>query len=190
MVETLSGGLMRRADIARGLLHGPSVLLLDEPSTGLDPAARLELTAHLRRLCEVSRTTILITTHLLEEAEAADRIAILNRGTLVAEGAPDELKAEIGADVIWVRTPDPEDLRAKVSERFDVEGAVIEGRLRLEQESGHAFIPKLCEAFQGAVREVTLAPPSLGDVFLKRTGHAFVDPPAAPEPTHGRRRKR
>jgi ABC-2 type transport system ATP-binding protein len=173
LVETLSGGLQRRADLARGLLHGPSVLLLDEPSTGLDPVARRELWEHLDGLRKDAGTTVLLTTHILEEADGCDQVAILDRGKLVAAGTPDALKAEIGADVITNTADDAAAVAKVLKERFNAEPTISEGRVRLEREEGHAFIPQLFQAFPDGIREVTLKQPTLEDVFFRRTGHRF-----------------
>ncbi|HWP85228.1 MAG TPA: ATP-binding cassette domain-containing protein [Terriglobia bacterium] len=172
-VETLSGGQRRRVEIAKGLLHRPGLLLLDEPSTGLDPGARRLLWEYLRSLQAEDGVTLLLTTHLLEEAEKCDRLGILDRGRLVALGPPEVLKAEVGGEVIWVDTPDPAGLGIRVRERFRLEGSVIGGKFRFEHPRGHEFIPTLVEAFPGEIRAVRLSRPSLEDVFIRRTGRAF-----------------
>ncbi len=172
-VESLSGGLMRRAEIAKGLLHRPRLLLLDEPSTGLDPGARSDLWNHLRDLREREAVTILLTTHLMEEAERCDRLAILSRGAIVAAGTPRTLKAEIGGDVISIASPDPEGLRAEVDRIFGGGAAVVDGTVRLERARGHELIPRIVEAFPGRVDSVTIGRPTLLDVFIHKTGHRF-----------------
>src|SRR5262249_39102934 len=116
-VDRLSGGLMRRAEIAKGLLHRPRILLMDEPSTGLDPGARQDLWGLLRELRERSGTPILLTTHLMEEAERCDHLAILSAGALVAEGAPRDLTAEIGGEVIVITTPAPREVSALIEKQ-------------------------------------------------------------------------
>jgi len=172
-VEDLSGGLMRRAEIAKGLLHRPRLLLLDEPSTGLDPGARNDLWEHLLDLRSRHGVTVLLTTHLMEEAERCDRIAILSQGTIVACGAPRALKAEIGGDVIANATPDPAGLRGDVERRFGAPVSVFGGTVRLERPRGHELIPALVDAFPGRIDSITIGHPTLLDVFIHKTGHRF-----------------
>ncbi|MDZ7268711.1 MAG: ATP-binding cassette domain-containing protein [candidate division KSB1 bacterium] len=173
LVENLSGGLRRRVELAKSLLHQPALLLLDEPSTGLDPGARRELWDLLRHLQISEGVTVLLTTHLLEEAEKCDRLAILDAGRLVALGTPEELKARIGGDVIMLDSPQPELLRMRCRELFQIEATVVDGRLRLERDRGHEFVPKLIEAFPGRITSLTIGKPTLEDVFIKETGHQF-----------------
>lgn len=171
--ETFSGGMQRRLELAKGLLHGPRVLLLDEPTTGLDPGARRDLWQYLRILRDQERVTVLVTTHLMEEAERCDRLAILNEGKLVALGTPAELKREIGGDVIVLETGDPESLAARIRQRFSIEVRVIDNQVRIEKDHGHRFVTDLVEAFPGEIDAVSIAKPSLEDVFIRRTGHRF-----------------
>jgi ABC-2 type transport system ATP-binding protein len=171
LVETLSGGLKRRVEVAKGLLHKPKLLLLDEPSTGLDPGARRDLWDYLGELKKSERMTIIVTTHLMEEAEKCDRVAILNEGNLVALGTPAALKSEIGGDVISVETPNPEGLRGEIEKKFSARAQVVDGVLRIERANGHEFIPQLVSAFPGQITSVTLGKPTLEDVFVKHTGH-------------------
>ena len=172
-VETLSGGLRRRAELAKGLLHHPQVLLLDEPSTGLDPGARADLWEYLTRLRQTSGTTIVLTTHLLDEAERADRIAILHQGRTVALDTPANLRAQVGGDSITITTDDPTALAAAIAERFQVPARALEGSVRLELPEGHLWVPRLVEAFGAQVEAITLGKPTLEDVFIARTGHRF-----------------
>ena len=176
MVETLSGGQKRRIELAKGLIHSPSVLLLDEPSTGLDPGARMDLWNYLRILRDEQGVTILVTTHLMEEAEHCDRLAILNAGKLVAHGSPAELKAQIGGDVVQFEARDPEVAKALadgIAQKFGVAPAVVGNAVRVEREHGHRFLAEVMEAFPGAVESVSVSKPSLEDVFIQRTGHRF-----------------
>jgi ABC-2 type transport system ATP-binding protein len=173
LVETLSGGLMRRAEIAKGLLHRPRLLLLDEPSTGLDPGARADLWDQLLQLREQDGVTVLITTHLMEEAERCDRLAILSRGRLVACGAPRALKAEIGGDVIAIACADPAALAADLERRFGGPVSIVDGTVRLERPRAHEMIPRIVDAFPGRIDSVTIGHPTLLDVFIRRTGHRF-----------------
>lgn len=172
-VETFSGGMQRRLELAKGLLHRPSVLLLDEPTTGLDPGARRDLWQYLRILRDQERVTILVTTHLMEEAERCDRLAILSHGNLVAMGTPAELKQEIGGDVILLDTPDPQKLAGRIGARFAVETSVLDNQVRIEREAGHRFVPEIVEAFPGEVTAISVSKPTLEDVFIRRTGHRF-----------------
>src|SRR5450631_411807 len=171
--ETFSGGMQRRLELAKGLLHHPSVLLLDEPTTGLDPGARRDLWQYLRILRDEERVTVIVTTHLMEEADRCDRLAILNEGKLVALGTPAELKQEIGGDVILLDTPNADSLAQRIRERFHVDAKVLEGQIRLEKTNGHRFITDVVEGFPGEIEAVSISKPSLEDVFIRRTGHKF-----------------
>jgi len=171
--ETFSGGMQRRMELAKGLLHHPSVLLLDEPTTGLDPGARRDLWQYLAILRDEEHVTVLVTTHLMEEAERCDRLAILNEGRVVALGTPDELKHEIGGDVIVLDAKDPESLAARIRERFQVDVQVLQDQVRIEREQGHRFITDVVEAFPGEIEAISVSKPTLEDVFIHRTGHRF-----------------
>jgi ABC-2 type transport system ATP-binding protein len=171
--EKLSGGLRRRIELAKGLLHRPEVLLLDEPTGALDPGARIDFWQTLRRIREEAGVTVLCTTHLIEEAGRCDRICILDRGRLVAFDAPDALKSRIGGEVVTIASSDPEALCRDLEERFGGQPRVVGGRVRLEREDGPAFFPELFAAFPGRIDSVTVARPSLEDVFIHLTGHRF-----------------
>lgn len=171
--ETFSGGMQRRLELAKGLLHHPSVLLLDEPTTGLDPGARRDLWQYLQILRDEERVTVLVTTHLMEEAERCDRLAIYANGSVVALGTPSVLKAEIGGDVIMLETKDPENLAGRIEQHFGLHPTVLDSRVRLEIESGHRFVTDVVEAFPGEIEGVSVHKPSLEDVFIRRTGHRF-----------------
>jgi len=149
------------------------VLLLDEPTTGLDPGARRDLWQYLSILRDQQNVTVIVTTHLMEEAERCDRLAILSEGHLVALGTPAELKREIGGDVILLEAKDPESLARRVSARFGLEARVIDNKVRLEREQGHRFVTDVVEAFPGEIESLTVAKPTLEDVFIHRTGHRF-----------------
>ena len=173
-VETFSGGMQRRIELAKGLLHHPGVLLLDEPTTGLDPGARRDLWQYLQILRDEERVSVLVTTHLMEEAERCDRLAILNEGNLVALGTPAELKSEIGGDVILLDAANDAGLLADhIRSRFRVETTVLGNQVRIERESGHRFVPDLVEAFPGEIQAISVSKPALEDVFIHRTGHKF-----------------
>jgi ABC-2 type transport system ATP-binding protein len=170
LVETLSGGLRRRVEIAKALLHRPQVLLMDEASTGLDPAARRDVTRHVEMLREHEGVTILLTTHILEEADRCDRLVLLHQGHIVAEGSPSELRARIGGDVVVLDTPDAPALAAQIAQRFGAQAAARDGQVRVEIENGHRFITEVVEAFPGAIDSVGLHKPTLEDVFVRETG--------------------
>ena len=171
--ETFSGGMQRRLELAKGLIHQPTVLLLDEPTTGLDPGARRDLWQYLHILRDEEKVSVLVTTHLMEEAERCDRLAILNEGKLVALGTPAELKSEIGGDVILFDAKNAESLSERIRDRFDISTQVLAGQVRLERENGHRFITDVVEAFPGEIEAVSVSKPSLEDVFIRRTGHKF-----------------
>jgi ABC-2 type transport system ATP-binding protein len=172
-VETLSGGLARRVELAKGLLHAPELLLLDEPSTGLDPGARRDFIDYLLHLRERDGVTVVLTTHGMEEAERCDRVGFVHRGSLVAVGTPDALKAEIGGDVVVVQADDPERLRGRIRERFGCDPRLVDGALRIELPRGHEFVREVVDAFPGEIRAVTFGKPTLEDVFVHLTGHRF-----------------
>ena len=172
-VETFSGGMQRRIELAKGLLHHPQVLLLDEPTTGLDPGARRDLWQYLGMLRDQEHVSVIVTTHLMEEAERCDRLAILSEGNLVALGTPDSLTREIGGDVILLEARDPQSLAGQIRVRFQVDATVIDKQVRLEIENGHRFVPDVVEAFPGEIQSLSVSKPTLEDVFIHRTGHRF-----------------
>ena len=172
-VETFSGGMQRRVELAKGLMHNPSVLLLDEPTTGLDPGARRDLWLYLDELRKRESVSIIVTTHLMEEAERCDRLAILNLGEVVGLGTPAELRSQIGGDVVILDTADPDSLAARIQERFKVAATVLEGKVRMEIRDGLKFVTSLAEIFPGAIQSVSISKPTLDDVFISRTGHRF-----------------
>lgn len=174
MTETLSGGMRRRVELAKGMLHEPRLLLLDEPSTGLDPGARADLWQYLEQVRQQG-VTIVLTTHLLEEAERADRIAIMHQGKLVALDTPAALQASVGGDSITMRTDNAEQLAAGIREKFSCEALVVDGSVRLEQADGHQWISRLVEAFSDEIDTITLGKPTLEDVFIARTGHQYLN---------------
>jgi ABC-2 type transport system ATP-binding protein len=175
--ETFSGGMQRRLELAKGLLHHPAVLLLDEPTTGLDPGARRDLWQYLQVLREEEKVTVIVTTHLMQEAEQCTRLAILNEGNLVALGTPAELTSEIGADVILLDCKGPESVAERIRVRFHGDAQVMDGKVRLERQQGHRFITELVEAFPGEIQAVSVSKPTLEDVFIHRTGHKFWTDP-------------
>jgi ABC-2 type transport system ATP-binding protein len=174
LVETLSGGLRRRVEIAKALLHAPRVLLMDEASTGLDPAARRDVTRHVENLRERDGVTVLLTTHILDEADRCDRLALLHEGKVVAEGSPRELRSDIGGDVVVLDSADPAALALGLVNKFGVKPSIHEGHVRIEIANGHRFIAEAVEALPGAIDSVALHKPTLEDVFVHRTG-AFIE---------------
>ena len=173
LVEVLSGGLRRRVEIAKGLLHRPAVLLMDEASTGLDPGARRELWRYILELRDSEGVTVLLTSHILDEADKCDRLVLLHEGRVVAEGSPEELKRKIGGDVVILETANPAELGQQIESRFRVRPAAVDGTLRVEIANGHRFITEVVEAFPGSIESVALKKPTLEDVFLRETGAAL-----------------
>ena len=174
-VETLSGGLQRRVELAKALLGDPELMILDEPSTGLDPAARREFWGQLELLRKSQGMTVLVTTHYLEEADRCDRLLILHEGRKVALGGPEQLKSEIGGEVLRVRARNPAALREAVSQKLKVEALLVGGLVQIERPKAHNLVAPLLEAFAGDVLSLTLGPPTLEDVFIHRTGRRFSE---------------
>src|SRR5437764_6816982 len=173
-VGRLSGGLQRRTELAKALVVGAELLLLDEPTSGLDPAARREFLGFLAELRRAERITVVLTTHDMEEAERCDRVAILDRGRLVAPGAPEASKAQVGGDVLVLVGPDPARLAERVRERFGLAGRLVDGTLRLERARGHELVRDLIEAFPEEVRTVSYGKTTLEDVFIHLTGRQLA----------------
>jgi ABC-2 type transport system ATP-binding protein len=179
-VRLFSGGMRRRLEIARGLLHAPRVLFLDEPTTGLDPQTRIVIWEQLRRFRQEYDLTIFMTTHHLEEAEYCDQIAIMDHGDLVAEGTPASLKAVVGADLVELRTADDEAAARVIADRFDLAADVAEPGVRFRAPDAAALVPKLCATMPIPVMSVTVTPPTLDDAFLHYTGRSIRDAELAP----------
>ncbi|MEU3605416.1 ATP-binding cassette domain-containing protein [Streptomyces sp. NPDC035033] len=183
-VRTLSGGMRRRLEIARQLLHSPGVLFLDEPTTGLDPHARARIWEHLRSLRDRHGSTLFVTTHYLDEAEHCDRLAIIDRGRLVAQGTPQGVKAEIGDDRVVLRTGDDEGARRVVGPLTPPDRTLtVDGDgLWLRVPGGSSWIPRLCAALEAhgiAVHAASATPPTLDDVFFHHTGRSLARPAEA-----------
>jgi ABC-2 type transport system ATP-binding protein len=170
-VETLSGGLQRRVELAKALMHQPDLLLLDEPSTGLDPGARRDFTHYLEHLRAEEGVTVLLTTHILDEAEHCDRLGILHQGRLVALGTPSELKSTVGGDVVVIHSHTAQALREKIRLRFGHEPLLVDGNLRIEMPEGHEFARTIVNTFGREVETVSFGRPTLEDVFIHLTGH-------------------
>jgi ABC-2 type transport system ATP-binding protein len=172
IVEKLSGGLKRRVELAKGILHRPRLLLLDEPSTGLDPAARLDLWHALEQLRAEYGVTVLLTTHLLEEADKADRIAILHQGRSVAVGSPIQLRSELGAQVLSIQTNDQPAVLAWLESR-SITSQQFDNQLRIAGSSAAELVAPLAQDFGTRIQSLTLSQPSLEDVFVAKTGHVY-----------------
>ncbi len=186
-VETLSGGLRRRVELAKCLLHRPELLVLDEPTTGLDPTARRELWALLRG---IDGLTVMFTTHLLEEAETADRVLILHQGKVVAEGTPGDLSRSVGGTAleVGVDLSARDDVRALLAQRFGLQAIDVDGGLRAQAPDAHRLVPDVVDALGVRARRVSVSPPSLLDVFFAKTGGAaFTVVNEAPVKKRGRR---
>jgi ABC-2 type transport system ATP-binding protein len=173
LVQALSGGLRRRTEIAKAMLHEPALLLLDEPGTGLDPAARREFLSYLQHLRGARGTTVMLATHLMEEAAACDRVAILHEGRIVVEGTPASLVESIGGDVLLVSAREPSSLARRIEERFGTGVEIVNEQIRIERRRAHAFVTALVEAFPGEIDSVTFNKPTLEDVFVHHTGHSL-----------------
>ncbi len=172
-VETLSGGLQRRVELAKALLHEPELLLLDEPSSGLDPAARREFSNYLGHLREQAGVTVVLTTHYMEEAERCDRIGILHQGKLVAIAPPRELKSQVGGDVVVIRAQAPELLQRKILQRFKLRSQLVDGAIRIERIRGQELLRDLIDSYGEEIESVSFGKPTLEDVFVNLTGHQF-----------------
>ena len=178
-VKTYSGGMKRRLEIARGMLHQPQILFLDEPTLGLDPQTRRSIWTHLNELRSAKGVTIFMTTHYMDEAEFCDRIAIIDQGKIVALGTPDELKAMVGGDVVTITSSQPEDAAREIQDSLGVTPTRDNGTLRMEVPDGKAFVPRLVRELGAPVDTVTMRRPSLDDVFLKLTGRAIREEEAS-----------
>ncbi len=174
-VMTFSGGMKRRLEIARGLMHSPRVLFLDEPTIGLDPQTRSSIWRYIRALQEAEGTTIFMTTHYMDEAEFCDRIAIMDRGEIVVLDTPEALKAGVGADRVVLGTADDDAALAALRKRFGIEASVAEGAVTFHVENGEAFVPRLFAELGVAITSVAVSRPTLDDVFMRYTGSTIRD---------------
>jgi ABC-2 type transport system ATP-binding protein len=174
-VQTYSGGMKRRLEIARGLMHSPRVLFLDEPTVGLDPQTRASIWAYINELRQTENITIFLTTHYMDEAENCDRIAIMDAGRIVALDEPEALKASVGTDRVQIKTADDPAAIARLREHFSLEAAVHDGAVTFAVESGESFVPVLFAELGVPILSVSVARPSLDDVFLSYTGRTIRD---------------
>jgi ABC-2 type transport system ATP-binding protein len=178
LVGTFSGGMKRRLEIARGLLHSPRVLFLDEPTIGLDPQTRSSIWSYITKLEDEQDVTIFLTTHYMDEAEYCDRIAIIDRGQIVVLDTPEALKASVGKDRVQINTDDDAIAIAALAERFGIEAQMAEGAVTFGVASGEQFVPRLFDEWDPAhppIRSVSMARPSLDDVFMSYTGTTIRD---------------
>lgn len=173
VVKTFSGGMKRRLEIARGLLHYPKVLFLDEPTLGLDPQTRNHIWQYIHDLKKREGITIFLTTHYMDEAENCDRIAVIDYGKIIALDTPEKLKNQVGGDVITVRTENDKEAAKRVEERYKVEVLSDDEGLHFEMADGEKFIPRFISQFGLPISEISLRRPTLDDVFLKLTGRAI-----------------
>jgi ABC-2 type transport system ATP-binding protein len=185
-VLTFSGGMRRRLEIARGLMHSPRVLFLDEPTIGLDPQTRSSIWSYIRELQQAERITIFMTTHYMDEAEMCDRIAIMDRGEIVALDTPAALKARVGADRVRIETADDDAAIAALADRFDIEGRMSEGAVTFFVPSGEQFVPRLFAELDVPITAVSVSRPTLDDVFMSFTGTTIRD---AEEPVASQRNR-
>ena len=178
-VATFSGGMKRRLEIARGLMHSPRVLFLDEPTVGLDPQTRSSIWSYIRELKQAEDITIFLTTHYMDEAEYCDRIAIMDHGQIIALDTPEALKASIGKDRVQIHTDDDAAAIAALEKQFQLTATVVEGAVTFAVEQGEAFVPRLFAEFPLPIRSVSVARPTLDDVFMSYTGSTIRDAEAS-----------
>ncbi|MHB8240449.1 MAG: ATP-binding cassette domain-containing protein [Solirubrobacteraceae bacterium] len=175
MVNTFSGGMKRRLEIARGLLHSPRVLFLDEPTVGLDPQTRSSIWSYIRELKTREDITIFLTTHYMDEAEYCDRIAIMDQGRIIVLDSPEALKAKVGSDRVQIQTDDDQAAIEALRERFQIEATVAEGLVTFGVPAGEEFVPRLFAELGRPIRSVSVSRPSLDDVFMSYTGSTIRD---------------
>jgi len=179
LVRTFSGGMKRRLELVRGLLHNPEVLVLDEPTIGLDPQTRRQIWSHLLTLRRETGVTLFLTTHYLEEAEQCDRVAIIDHGRIIALDTPAALKARVAKDIVVLTTADNQRAADELRQRFGLEPMLVDGTLRIEAERGDELIPRLVRELTVPIQSASLRRPSLDDVFLALTGRQIRDEEAS-----------
>jgi ABC-2 type transport system ATP-binding protein len=179
LVKKFSGGMKRRLEVARGLIHRPRVLFLDEPTLGLDPQSRTNLWEFITKLPEKHNVTIFMTTHYMEEAEVCDRIAIIDKGKIIAMGSPEELKRTIGGDVVYMRTTDNVNVKEEIERLLKLTVTEKDGELFMTCDMGDTCIPEMMRKIGEKVVSVRLQRPTLNDVFLKLTGKAIREEEAS-----------
>jgi ABC-2 type transport system ATP-binding protein len=174
-VQTFSGGMKRRLEIARGLLHNPKVLFLDEPTLGLDPQTRRHIWDFVLQLRQQQQLTIFLTTHYMDEAENCDRISIIDHGRIIALDIPEKLKDSLGGDVVTLTAEDDQAAARELTEKFNVSPEIQDGHIQFSIPHGEMFLPKLMQDFQSRLSSIGIHRPTLDDVFLKLTGRAIRD---------------
>ncbi|MDH5670811.1 MAG: ABC transporter ATP-binding protein [Myxococcales bacterium] len=175
-IDAFSGGMKRRLELARALLHEPALLLMDEPTTGLDERSFRSAWERIERLRDERGLTVLLTTHRADEAERCDRVAVIDGGRLIAEDSPEVLRRQVSGDILTLEVRDAEALCAELSERFQLAGRVVDGRVVLEREQGHELIPRIVESLpRGRIDSLSMHRPTLSDVFVKLTGRSLGD---------------
>ena len=179
IVEDFSGGMKRRLEIARGLLHYPQVLFLDEPTIGLDPQTRNKIWDFIENLKETENITIFLTTHYMDEAEYCDRIAIMDHGEIIAIDSPEQLKANLGGDIIKTKIENKDEAKKEIEKMYEVEVQEYKGYLTFEHNNGEEFIPKFVNHFKEQIKSITMQQPTLDDVFLNLTGRELRDEEAS-----------
>ena len=172
-IELLSGGLQRRVELCKSLLHHPEILIFDEPCTGLDPGARRRFWDDLDILRQTYGTTLVLTTHFMEEAERCDRIGILDLGRLIAEGTPEALKRTVGCEVIILETRDSKSLQLQIEKVLGRDVQIINGQVRIACDDGQRLLAQLYPLLREEIQAITLSVPTLEDVFVQQTGHSF-----------------
>ncbi len=175
LVRTFSGGMKRRLEIARGLMHSPRVLFLDEPTVGLDPQTRAHIWNYINELRRTEQITMFLTTHYMDEAEHCDRIAIIDEGRIVASGTPEELKAQVGRDRVQIHTPDDDAAIAALKSVFGLDATRSEGDVAVYVAGGEQFVPRLFAELGVSISSVSIARPTLDDVFMAHTGRTIRD---------------
>jgi len=180
-VETLSGGMRRKVEIAKGLLSNPDIIMMDEPSTGLDPGARKDLWEMITTLNQDEKITFVVTTHLMDEAEHCHKVGILDQGNLLTYGPPSELKSDVGGELIEIQAADPGAVRDMLEQDYDIHANILDDALYFEQSDGHNLIPELMEVLHGHIQGISVRKPTLDDVFVYFTGHRFEEGDHMPE---------
>jgi ABC-2 type transport system ATP-binding protein len=183
LVSTFSGGMQRRLEIARGLLHAPHVLFLDEPTVGLDPQTRSSIWSYINDLKRREDVTIFLTTHYMDEAENCDRIAIIDNGKIVALDTPERLKASVGKDRVQIHTADDDVAIAALRSTFGLAASMAEGAVTFSVPAGEQFVPRLFAELDVPIRSVSVSRPSLDDVFMSYTGKTIRDAEASSSDT-------
>ncbi|MGQ9570488.1 MAG: ATP-binding cassette domain-containing protein [Thermodesulfovibrionales bacterium] len=181
LVKKFSGGMKRRLEVARGLIHRPRVLFLDEPTLGLDPQSRTNLWEFITKLPEQHNVTVFMTTHYMEEAEVCDRIAIIDRGKIIAVGSPDELKKIVGGDIVYIKTADNTNVKKEIERLLKLSVTEKDGELYMTCDMGDTCIPEMMRKIGEKVISIRLQRPTLNEVFLKLTGKAIREGEASPE---------